>query len=91
VERQVSDDAASDRITKTIAEAISAGELGDTTVGMPGGWVLVGTYHDDEGELRTVLLTNNGARTHETLGLLALGQTAWQEAARRWIVGPDRY
>lgn len=44
---------------------------------MPGGWVLVGTYHDEDGDLRTVLLTNNGARQHETLGLLALGQAVW--------------
>ena len=83
-------DAASDRITAAIAEAIRAGELGDTTAGMPGGWVMVGTYHDADGDLRTCLLTNSGARLHETLGLLALGQTAWQAEAQRWALGdPD--
>lgn len=80
-------DQASDRITAAIGDAIRAGELGDTTAGMPDSWALVGTYHDEDGDVRTYFLTNNGARQHETLGLVALGQTVWQEAARRWVLG----
>ncbi|MFI6819735.1 hypothetical protein ACIBJE_02135 [Micromonospora sp. NPDC050187] len=82
-------DAASDRITAAIGDAIRAGELGDTTTGMPAGWVLVGTYHDAEGELRTYFLTNNEAKQHETLGLIALGQTVWQAEAQRWALGDE--
>lgn len=82
-------DAASDRITAALADAIRGGELGDTTVGMPAGWVLVGTYHDETGTLRTAFLTNSGAHLHETLGLLDLGQVAWRENGRRWANGDD--
>ncbi len=46
----------SDRITAALADAIKAGELGDTTVGMPGAWVLVGCYHDGDGDERAVSL-----------------------------------
>jgi hypothetical protein len=78
-------DAASDRITSAIGEAIKAGELGDDTNGMPAAFVLCATYFDSEGKVCTAFLTNNGARTHETLGLLALGDVAWRENARRWV------
>jgi hypothetical protein len=80
-------DPTADRITAALSESIRAGELGDVTAGMPAGWVLVGTYHDEDGDLRTFFLTNDGARQHETLGLLAMGQTVWQEEARRWVLG----
>lgn len=82
-------DAASDRITAAIAEAIKAGDLGEDTNGMPASWVLCGTYYDSKGEVCTAFLTNNRARTHETLGLLALGTVAWQENARRWVHGSE--
>lgn len=82
-------DAASDRVTAALAEAIRHGELGDTNVGMPAGWVLVGTYHGEDGTLRTALLTNSGASLHETLGLLDLGQIAWREQGRRWTHGDE--
>lgn len=78
-------DEASDRVTGALADAITAGELGDDTQGIPGQWVLIGTYYDSEGENCTVFLTNNGARMHETLGLLALGTVAWNEQAARWV------
>lgn len=82
-------DQASDRITAAIGEAIKAGELGDDTAGMPNQYVLCATYYDSSGELCTAFLTNNSARTHETLGLLALGTVAWQENARRWVHDDD--
>lgn len=80
---------ASGRITAAIGAAIKAGELGDDTNGMPSSWVLCGTYMDSQGDVCTAFLTNHGARTHETLGLLALGTVAWQENARRWVHGDD--
>ena len=79
-------DLASDRISAAIAEAIHAGELGDTR-GMPAQWVLVATYYDSDGALCTAMLANSGAHTHETLGLLALGDVAWRENARQWVLG----
>ena len=86
----MSPDPASDRITAAFAQAIHGGELGSGEVGMPGHWVLIGTYHDQDGDVRTCFLTSSGARLQETLGLLALGQTVWQEEARRWVLGaPD--
>lgn len=82
-------DLASERVTAAIGEAIKAGELGDDTNGMPNQWVLISTYYDSEGQVCTAMLANNRARTHETLGLLALGTVAWQENARRWVHGDD--
>lgn len=82
-------DAASDRITAAIGEAIKAGELGDDTAGMPAQYVLCATYYDSTGQVCTAFLTNNGARTHETLGLLTLGDVAWRENARRWVHDDD--
>jgi hypothetical protein len=88
MERTMSDaDAASDRITAAIGDAIRSGELGEVGAGMPGGWVMVGTYHDAEGETRTYFLTSNDAKQHETLGLLALGQAVWHAEAQRWALG----
>lgn len=90
-EQQVSEDPdpVADRITAAIAESIRAGDLGDCNAGMPAGWVLIGTYHDEDGDLRTYFITSDGARQHETLGLLALAQTVYQEEARRWVLGDD--
>jgi len=82
-------DEASSRITAALAEAIKAGELGKDTAGMPAQWVFIGTYYDSQGETCTAFLTNNGARTHETLGLLDLGQVAWREHAARWALDND--
>lgn len=82
-------DAARERITGAIADAIRAGELGETTTGMPAGWVMVGLYHDEDGDLRTYLMTSSGAHLHETLGLLAMGRAAWEPAAQRWIDGSE--
>lgn len=82
----MSDDA-SNRITGALADAIKAGELGDDTQGIPAQWVLVGTYYDSQGEVCTAFLTNDGARTHETLGLLSLGTVAWTEHAAAWVHG----
>jgi hypothetical protein len=83
-------DEASARVTDALAEAIKSGELGDDTAGMPAQWVFVGTYYDSQGETCTAFLTNKGARTHETLGLLELGSVAWREQAARWeLDNPD--
>lgn len=76
---------AAERITEAFGAAIKAGEVGDTTEGMPAQWVMIGTYYDDEGDTRTVFLTDTGARLQETLGLLQLGVIAWNEHGRRWI------
>lgn len=80
-------DPASERITQAIAEAIRAGELGEDSEGMPHQWVLIATHIDSTGSERTAMLTNNGAHTHQTLGLLAMGTVAWQENVRRWVDG----
>lgn len=82
-------DAAADRITAALGDAIRAGELGECEAGMPAGWVMIGNYHDDQGELRSYLLTSPGSHLHETLGLLALGQAAWSAEAARWMHGDD--
>lgn len=81
-------DAAADRVDSALADAISNGDLGDSE-GFVSGWVLVGTYVDANGESRTFFLSNEGARLHETLGLLTLGDVAWREQARRWIHDDD--
>jgi hypothetical protein len=81
-------DPTASRITTTLAESIRAGELGDTTVGMPGAWVLVGVYHDAEGDERAMFLTPDGQPLRETLGLLDSGQTVWREQLARWVLGP---
>lgn len=78
------------RITAAIADAIKAGELGDTTVGMPGAWVLVGCYHDGDGEERAVFQVPDKQPLRETLGLLDTGQTVYREAMRRWVLGNER-
>lgn len=80
-------DPVAERVNAAISDSIRAGDMGDCRVGMPADWVLIGTYHDDEGDLRTYFITNDGSRSHETMGLLALGQTVWQEEARRWVLG----
>ncbi len=76
-----------ERITTALADAIRAGELGDTTVGMPGDWLLVGTYTDGEGGERTVFLSPDDQSLHFTLGLLDAGREVWGEAMRRWVLG----
>lgn len=78
-------DEAADRVTAALAEALTAGELGECERGMPYHWVLIGTFLDEEGDTRTVFLSNEGARVHETLGLLALGTEAVKVQAERWI------
>ena len=83
------DDPASERINQAIGEAIRNGELGAETAGMPAQWVLIGNYYDSDGDICTAFVTNNGSRLHETLGLLALGQAAYAEEARRWVTGPE--
>ncbi len=76
----------STRITAALTDAIRAGELGDTTVGMPGAWVLIGCYHDADGDERAVFLTSEKQPLRETLGLLDAGQTVYREAMRRWVL-----
>jgi len=82
-------DPAADRVTATIADAIRAGELGNTTTGMPAGWVLVASYHDEDGDVRLSFLTADGQRLHETLGLLDSGQTLWREQLRQWVLNDE--
>jgi hypothetical protein len=82
-------DPGADRITAALADAIRAGELGDTTTGMPAGWVLIGNYHDEDGDVRMAFLTADGQRLHETLGLLDSGQTIWREQLRQWVLADD--
>jgi hypothetical protein len=77
------------RIADTLADAIRAGELGDDNAGMVGTWVLVSTHYDSDGDQRVALVTNDGSHIHETLGLLDLGKTVWQEQARRWVLGVE--
>lgn len=78
-------DAAADRINSAFADAIQAGECGETSGGMPSTWAFVGSYFDSEGESRTVFLANNDARLQETIGMLRMGVIAWDEQARRWV------
>ena len=82
-------DPAARRITEAIAQTISNGELDneDVTAGMPGAWVLVGVWHDAEGEERTAFLAPDDQSLHITLGLLDSGQTVYREQMRRWILG----
>lgn len=75
------------RVTAAVADAIQAGELGDTTTGMPGAWVLIGVYHDGDGDERNYWLTSEGQPLRETLGLLDAGQTVYREAMRQWVLG----
>ena len=82
-------DPAAERITAALAEAIRAGEIGDTTTGMPAGWVIVANYHDADGDTRSIFLTATDQRLHETLGLLDTGQTVWREQLSRWVLDPD--
>lgn len=81
------EDAAVARITAALADSIRAGDAGDTTVGMPGAWCLVGTYTGDDGSERTMFLSPDNQSLHITLGLLAAGQEVWGEAMRRWVLG----
>lgn len=83
------EDAAVARITAAFADAIRAGDVGDTNVGMPGAWALVGTYTDGDGSERTVFLSPDGQSLHITLGLLAAGREVWGEAMRRWVLDSD--
>lgn len=76
---------ASDRVNGALTDAIQAGEMGDDTHGIPAKWVLVATHYDSEGDIRIALLTDSESRTHDTLGLLALGTAAWNEQAIRWV------
>lgn len=78
-----------DRITAAIADAIRAGELGDGVVGMPGSWVLVGVFHDEDGDERAIFESPGGQPLRETLGLLDSGQTVWREAMRRWVLDTE--
>lgn len=80
-------DPTAERVTVALAEAIPAGEVGDTTVGMPGDWLLVATYTDGDGGERTVFLTPDDQSLHVTLGLLHAGREVWGEAMRRWVLG----
>lgn len=84
-------DAAEQRITQAFAEAIRHGELADdgTDTGMPGAWVLVGMWHDQNGEERTAFLSADGQSLHVTLGLLDAGQAVHREEMRRWVIGDD--
>lgn len=82
-------DLAAARVTSAIADAIRAGELGNTTTGMPAGWVLIASYHDEDGDVRLSFLTANEQRLHETLGLLDSGQTIWREQLRQWVLNDD--
>lgn len=82
-------DAFSDRIHTAISQGIQTGEISDDPAGMPTSWVLLATYMDAEGESCTAFATNNGARVHETLGLLALGKAVWEDEARAWVRGDD--
>ncbi len=76
-------DPTAERVTAALAEAIRAGEVGDTTVGMPGDWLLVATYTDGDGDERTVFLSPDG----QSLGLLHAGREVWGEAMCRWVLG----
>jgi hypothetical protein len=80
---------AADRVTEALAEAIRGGELADdgATTGMPGAWVLVGIWHDDQGGGRTAFLSPDSQPLHVTLGLLDAGQTVHRESMRRWVLG----
>ncbi len=82
-------DAAAQRITDALAHAIHHGELADdgTTTGMPGAWVLIGMWHDAEGEERSAFLSPDDQPLHVTLGLLDAGQTVHREEMRRWVLG----
>ena len=82
-------DPAAGRITAALADGIRAGECGDTTVGMPGGWALVAVYHDGDGDERVLMLAPDDQSLHVTLGLLDAGQTVWREQMRRWVLGGD--
>ena len=83
----MADDAFADRIESAIAAGIQAGELGEDRAGMPSGFVLVATYCDSNGTIRTALEVNPGALVHETLGLLNLGRVAWEAEALDWVRG----
>ena len=82
-------DPTSQRITEALAQAIQQGELSDDacTAGMPGSWVLVGVWHDQEGDERTAFLAPDDQSLHITLGLLDSGQTVYREQMRRWVLG----
>lgn len=78
-----------DRITAAIGEAITAGEMATdgTVTGMPGAWVLVGSWHDQDGEDRSIFLSPPDQPLVMTLGLLESGQTVHREMMRRWVLG----
>lgn len=80
-----------ERITEALAQAIHRGELSNdgTSVGMPGAWVLVGVWHDTDGDERTAILAADGQPLHATLGLLDMGQTVYRAEMRRWVLGDD--
>lgn len=83
-------DAISQRVTAAISDAIRAGEAGDdVTAGMPGSFVLVANYHDQDGDARTLFLTSDGQLLHETLGLLDMGQAVWRSEAASWARGDN--
>jgi hypothetical protein len=75
------------RLNAAFQDGILAGELGDDPAGMPSQWVFIGTYYDSAGEMCTTFGANEGSRTHEALGLIALGDTVWRENARTWVLG----
>lgn len=75
----------SERITAAIGEAIRNGEAGDTTVGMPGAWTLVGVYHDGDGEERTLVVAPDDQSYHVTLGLLSIAGIVWRENVKEWL------
>lgn len=76
-------DALSERISHALADAIAAGEI--TGGGMPDKFVLVATTIDEDGGNRLVFSVNNGAKTHETLGLLDGGQQVWRAEFVEWV------
>ena len=83
-------DPAAARITDALSASIRAGEMGDTEVGMVGAWVLVGMFHDGDGDQRSTFLCPDDQRLHETLGLLEAGRAVYGDAMRRWVLGNNR-
>lgn len=84
-------DPTAERLTEALAQAIQHGELGneDSRAGMPGAWVLVGVWHDTDGDERSAFLAPDGQSLHTTLGLLDAGQTVYREQMRRWVLDAD--
>lgn len=71
------------RVHQALQESLHAGEF-DGLSGMVVGWVLSGTFVDQDGERRMILIAADQQGIDVTVGQIRVAELVWSERVRRW-------